>query len=65
LQDLATRYPEGVYLHWNFWCNVQDPLQREFCTRVLALGSAEPVREYMERNQRFILYRLENPTSKH
>jgi chemotaxis protein methyltransferase CheR len=31
----------------------------------LALGSAEPVREYMERNQRFILYRLENPTSKH
>ena len=47
-----TRYPDGVYLHWNFWCNVQDPIQREFCTKVLALGPAEPVREYRERDQR-------------
>jgi len=65
LQDLATRYTEGVYLHWNFWCNVQDPVQQEFCTKVLALGPAEPVREHMTRNQRYVLYRLENPTVKH
>jgi hypothetical protein len=61
LQVLATRYPGGVYLHWNFWCNVQDPIQREFCTKVLALGPAEPVREYRERDQRYVLYRLKSP----
>src|SRR4029077_4575071 len=24
---LATRYPGGLYVHWNFWCNVDDPTQ--------------------------------------
>ena len=24
---LAERYPGGLYLHWNFWCNVHDPVQ--------------------------------------
>ena len=27
----AARFAGGVYLHWNFWCNVQDPVQRAFC----------------------------------
>jgi hypothetical protein len=58
LEDLAVRYTDGVYLHWNFWCNVQDPVQREFCTKVLALRPSEAVHEYRERDQHFILYRL-------
>ena len=31
LDQLAARFTDGVYLHWNFWCNVQDPSQRELC----------------------------------
>jgi hypothetical protein len=58
LDDLATRYAGGVYLHWNFWCNVQDPLQREFCRKALEIRPVETVREYRERDQRFALYRI-------
>jgi hypothetical protein len=58
LSALSIRYSGGVYLHWNFWCNVQDVLQQEFCQKALAAGRFEPVREYRERGQRFAMYRL-------
>jgi hypothetical protein len=58
---LGTRYAGGVYLHWNFWCNVDDQLQREFCRNALAMRPTETVREYRERDQRFTLYRLQVP----
>jgi 4-amino-4-deoxy-L-arabinose transferase-like glycosyltransferase len=54
---LASRYTD-VYVHWNFWCNVQDPVQQEFCHKAMAIGPVELVREYRERDQRFALYRL-------
>jgi hypothetical protein len=62
LDDLEARYTGGIYLHWNFWCNVQDPIQREFCTKILELRPGEPVREYRERDQQYILYRLKSLT---
>jgi 4-amino-4-deoxy-L-arabinose transferase-like glycosyltransferase len=55
---LARRYTGGVYLHWNFWCNVQDPIQVQFCRRALEMHAVEMIREYRERDQRFVLYRL-------
>ena len=55
---LATRYSQGVYLHWNFWCNVQDAVQQQFCQTALAMHPAEAVAEYRERGQHFVLYRL-------
>jgi 4-amino-4-deoxy-L-arabinose transferase-like glycosyltransferase len=55
---LNARYSQGVYLHWNFWCNVQDAVQQEFCQRALESQPADPVGEYREREQRFVLYRL-------
>jgi hypothetical protein len=61
LQDLEARYPGGVYLHWNFWCNVQDPSQVELCTKILELRPAEPVHEHRERDQQYVLYRFKNP----
>jgi hypothetical protein len=63
LDDLATRFTGGVYLHWNYWCSVQDPVQRPICTKVLGLRAAQPVREYRERDQHYILYRFEKPPS--
>ncbi len=41
---LAERYSGGLYLHWNFWCNVQDPAQQEICRKALADGVAGPGR---------------------
>jgi hypothetical protein len=60
---LAGRYTGGVFVHWNFWCNVQDPVHPEFCRKALELGEAELVREYRERDQRFAVYRIATPPS--
>jgi hypothetical protein len=61
LQFLATRYAGGVYLHWNFWCNVADPVQQDMCRRVAAMGPTEVFREYREQDQRFVFMRLMPP----
>ena len=58
LDDLARRYAGGIYLHWSFWCNVQDPIQRGFCAKILELRDSEPVREQWVQDQRYALYRL-------
>ena len=58
LDFLAARYSGGVYLHWNFWCNVQDPIQREFCDKALTGKPFELAAEHVERGQRYALYRL-------
>jgi hypothetical protein len=63
LKYLTDRHAGGVYVHWNFWCNVQDPVQREFCRRALENKPAEMVREYRERDQRYAMYRLEKTAS--
>jgi hypothetical protein len=59
---LIDRYTGGVFIHWNYWCNVQDPVHPEFCRQALALGPAELVREYRERDQRFAFYRFSRPS---
>jgi hypothetical protein len=58
LDDLTARFTGGVYLHWNFWCNVPDPVQHDFCTKILALRHGTKVHEYAERDQHFALFRL-------
>ncbi len=61
LAALSRRYSGGVYLHWNFWCNVQDAVQQEFCQKALAAGPFELVRDYRERDERVAFYRLALP----
>ena len=60
LDALAQRYAGGVYVHWNFWCNTQDPVQSDLCAQVLKLRPVELVREEWERGQRYALYRLKS-----
>lgn len=55
---LATQYSGGLYVHWNFWCNTQDPVQPGICRQAMALGHATLVAEAHERDQRFAVYRL-------
>lgn len=57
LDFLGTRYSGGVYLHWNFWCNVLDPVQKGFCEAAVQARPSELVREYRERDQRYAFYR--------
>jgi 4-amino-4-deoxy-L-arabinose transferase-like glycosyltransferase len=61
LDYLATRYAGGVYVHWNFWCNVQVPEQQDLCRVVKALKPLETMREYRERDYAFAFYRLVTP----
>jgi hypothetical protein len=55
---LIPRYRGGVFLHWNFWCNVSDPVQQEFCTSALGRFPHALVEEYRERDYRYAFYRL-------
>jgi 4-amino-4-deoxy-L-arabinose transferase-like glycosyltransferase len=61
LDYLASRYAGGVYLHWNFWCNVQDPAHTNLCAAAAALKPSEKVREHVERDHRFAFYRYDLP----
>jgi hypothetical protein len=56
---LSARYAGGVYFHWNFWCNVADPVQQSFCSGILARFPHQVVREYQERTYTYGLYRLD------
>jgi hypothetical protein len=58
LEILASRYAGGVYLHWNFWCNVQDPVQQDFCHKAVQLEPLESVAEHRERDQLLAFYRV-------
>jgi 4-amino-4-deoxy-L-arabinose transferase-like glycosyltransferase len=55
---LARRYSGGIYLHWNFWCNVDDPAQQQVCRTAIATWPGEVVKEYRERDQRYAFYRM-------
>ena len=52
------RYPGGLYLHWNYWCNVSDPGQTQWCSNVLHDYDAELIDECKPADYRFALYRI-------
>jgi hypothetical protein len=56
--SLSQRYSGGVYLHWNFWCNVPDAVQQEFCRKARSLAPVEVVAQYSEREQFYAFYRI-------
>jgi hypothetical protein len=58
IDRLLTRFAGGVYLHWNYWCNVPDPVQNSFCQAGLNDFPHELVESRRERDYKFALYRL-------
>lgn len=58
-QQLFARYTGGVYLHWNFWCNVQDPVQTRVCHAAIDMFPHDVVDSREERDYRYVLYRLQ------
>jgi hypothetical protein len=57
-EALHRRFAGGVYVHWSFWCNVNDPTQVAFCRSVLARFPHELVEARREREYEYALYRL-------
>ncbi|MCX8044544.1 MAG: hypothetical protein N3B18_10525 [Desulfobacterota bacterium] len=53
------RYSGGIFFHYNFWCNVNDPLQNSFCKNILSWYQCTPIATFREQNQEFALYRVE------
>jgi 4-amino-4-deoxy-L-arabinose transferase-like glycosyltransferase len=62
--EFFDRYAGGVYLHWNFWCNVADPSQQAFCNDALKRFEHTLIVEERVRNYRFGLYKLRAPAEK-
>lgn len=52
------RYAGGVYLHWNFWCNVRDPVQTAFCRTAFDAFPSTMMDSARERDYQYALYRL-------
>lgn len=58
---LFDRYAGGVYAHWGFWCNVQDPRQKVFCDEALKSYRGERIASGAERDYIYGLYKLSPP----
>ena len=53
------RFRGGIYFHYNFWCNVNDPEQNKFCRYILENFKLKLIAEYYERGYRYALYKIE------
>jgi hypothetical protein len=51
-------YTGGVYFHFNYWCNVDDPREKEFCQNVLNQYQHEKIIDFRERDYSYALYHL-------
>jgi hypothetical protein len=58
VDEFFRRFPGGVYFHFNFWCNVSDPVQNAFCTKVLETYPTQVIEEWSAGTYRYVLYRL-------
>ena len=63
MNHLFNRYRGGIYFHYNFWCNVSDPLQQSFCKNILKRFKTKKIMSFQEQNYRYDLYRLEREES--
>jgi len=59
LKGLKSNFPGGIFFHYNFWCNVSDPLQQSFCKSILDKFPHSEVLKFHERDYSYILYRIE------
>jgi hypothetical protein len=59
LAELRRRFPDGIYFHYNFWCNVSDPLQTSFCLSILEKFPHREILRFQERDYTYILYKIE------
>ena len=59
IKHFFQRFKGGFFFHYNFWCNVQDPLQQSFCQNILDSYRTKLIVSFSEQNYKYALYRLE------
>ncbi len=55
------RFKGGVYVHFNYWSNVEDPAQRMFTENIFNRYNYEMIKEYRYRNYKYGLYKIIGP----
>jgi hypothetical protein len=61
LERVEARHGSRVYVHWGFWCNVDDPALRQMCDTALSHADATLLHESHERNYRYAFYQVRRP----
>jgi hypothetical protein len=59
LESWKAQFPGGIFFHFNFWCNVNDPVQQSFCARILEKFRHHEVLKFGARNYTYILYKID------
>ena len=59
IDNLKNNFRGGIYFHFNFWCNVSDPLQKSFCRNILEKFPHQEIVHFQERDYTYILYKLD------
>ena len=59
LEEWKARFPGGIFFHFNFWCNVSDPVQQSFCARILEKFRHQEVLKFGAREYKYVLYRID------
>lgn len=52
------KYKGGVYFYFNFWCNVDDPLQVSFCNNILNTYITKEILARQVQDYKYALYEL-------
>ncbi|MEJ2306143.1 MAG: glycosyltransferase family 39 protein [candidate division WOR-3 bacterium] len=60
MERLAVRFKGGVYVHYNYWSNVNDPAQRSFTENILNKYDYKTIKEYHYRDFKYALYKITN-----
>jgi 4-amino-4-deoxy-L-arabinose transferase-like glycosyltransferase len=60
VERLVNRFKGGVYAHYNYWSNVDDPAQRRFTENILNKYNYKTIKEYYYRDYKYGLYKIIN-----
>ncbi len=60
IQNHFNRFKGGVYVHYGYWSNVNDPVQRGYTGNILNKYNYEIIKEYYYRNYKYGLYKIIN-----
>jgi len=55
---MMPRYKGGMYLHWNYWCNVPNPQQNSFAANITNEFDCKIIRKYKMKNFDYALMKL-------
>jgi 4-amino-4-deoxy-L-arabinose transferase-like glycosyltransferase len=62
VERLQNRFKGGVYVHFNYWSNVDDPVQKSFTENILNRYDYKTIEEHYYRNYKYGLYKIINST---